>query len=150
MKRLTANELVAMFGGLLLAGALFANWYEAVSPLAELAGATGVGSLSGWETHDILRWPLLVMAIAPFILAYIVARDHQLTWARGELTAVLSIFAFGALLYVGVIDRPGEPAGQIELEWGWYVALLGSVLMLAGSALRTGETVRRRKPPGTI
>jgi hypothetical protein len=40
------------------------------------------------------------MAIAPFILAYIVARDHQLTWARGELTAVLSIFAFGALLYV--------------------------------------------------
>ena len=65
------------------------------------------------------------MAIAPFILAYIVARDHQLTWARGELTAVLSIFAFGALLYVGVIDRPGEPAGQIELEWGWYVALLG-------------------------
>ena len=150
MERLTANELVAMLGGLLLAGALFANWYESVSPLAELAGATGVGRLSGWETHDILRWPLLVMAIAPFILAYIVLRDHQLTWARGELTAVLSIFAFGALLYVGVIDRPGEPAGQIELEWGWYVALLGSVLMLAGSALRTGETARRRKPPGTI
>jgi len=90
------------------------------------------------------------MAIAPFILAYIVARDHQLTWARGELTAVLSIFALGLLLYVGVIDRPGEPAGQIELEWGWYVALAGAVLMLAGSALRSGETARRRKPPGTV
>ena len=150
MKRLTVNELVAMFGGLLLAGALFADWYAAVSPLAVLAGTTGIGTSSGWEAHLILRWPLLVMAIAPFILAYIVARDHQLTWARGELTAVLSIFAFGALLYVGVIDRPGEPAGQIELEWGWYVALLGAILMLAGSALRTGETVRRRKPPGTL
>ena len=150
MKRLSVNEFVAMLGGLLLAGALFADWYEAVSPLATLAGAAGVGSHSGWETHLILRWPLLVMAVAPFILAYIVARDHQLTWARGELTAVLSIFAFGALLYVGVIDRPGEPAGQIELQWGWYVALLGAVLMLAGSALRTGETARRRKPPGTI
>ncbi len=63
---------------------------------------------------------------------------------------MLSIFAFGLLLYVGVIDRPGEPAGQIELAWGWYVALLGTILMLGGSALRTAETERRRKPPGTI
>ncbi|MBW3607121.1 MAG: hypothetical protein KY463_01985 [Actinobacteria bacterium] len=150
MERLTVNELVAMLGGLLLGAGLFADWYEAVSPLAVLAGTLGVASHSGWETHQILRWALLVMAIAPFILAYVVARDHQLTWARGELTAVLSIFAFGALLYVGVIDRPGEPPGQIELEWGWYVALLGSILMLGGSALRSGETARRRKPPGTI
>ena len=150
MERLTRNELVAMVGGLLLGAGLFADWYSAVSPLAVLAGTTGIAGHSGWETHLALRWLLLVMAIAPFILAYIVARDHQLTWARGELTAVLSIFAFGALLYVGVIDRPGEPAGQIELEWGWFVALLGSILMLAGSALRTGETARRRKPPGTF
>lgn len=150
MERLTVNELVAMLGGLLLGGALFVDWYEAVSPLATLAGTAGRGSHSGWEAHEIVRWPLLVMAIAPYILAYVIARDHQLAWARGELTAVLSIFAFGLLLYVGVIDRPGEPAGQIELEWGWYVALLGSLLMLAGSALRTGEVARRRKPPGTL
>jgi len=150
MERLTVNELVAMVGGLLLAGGLFAKWYEAVSPLAELAGTPGLGVYSGWTTHTIMRWPLLVMAIAPFILAYIIVRDHQLTWARGELTAVLAIFAFGALLYVGVIDRPGEPSGQIELEWGWYVALAGAALMLVGSAMRTGEIERRRKPPGTI
>lgn len=150
MKRLTVNELVAMLGGLLLGACLFAEWYSVVSPLAVLAGMTGIGSYSGWEAHVLLRWVLLVMAIAPFILAYIVARDHQLTWARGELTAVLSIVAFGLLLYIGVIDRPGEPAGQIELAWGWYVALLGSILMLAGAALRAGETERRRKPPGTI
>ena len=150
MDRLTGKELLAMVGGLLLGGALFADWYAAVSPLATLAGNTGVGVYSGWEAHQIMRWFLLLFAVAPFILAYIVARDHQLTWARGELTAVLSIFAFGLLLYVGVIDRPGEPAGQIELAWGWYVALAGSILMLGGSALRTGETERRRKPPGTI
>lgn len=150
MERLTVNELVAMFGGLLLGACLYADWYSAVSPLAVLAGTTGVSTHSGWETHLVLRWLLLVMAIAPFILAYIIARDHQLTWARGELTAVLSIFALGVLLYVGVIDRPGTPPGQIELEWGWYVALLGSILMLAGSALRTAETERRRKPPGTV
>lgn len=150
MKRLTVNELVAMFGGLLLGACLFADWYSVVSPLATLAERTGIGTYSGWEAHSLLRWVLLVMAIAPFILAYIVLRDHQLTWARGELTAVLSIVALGMLLYIGVIDRPGEPAGQIELAWGWYVALLGSILMLAGAALRTGETARRRKPPGTL
>lgn len=150
MQRLTVNELVAMFGGLLLGGCLFADWYSVVSPLATLAGTTGLGRHSGWEAHLVLRWVLLVMAIAPFILAYVVARDHQLAWARGELTAVLSIFAFGLLLYVGVIDRPGEPAGQIELAWGWYAAVAGALLMLAGSARRTGETERRRKPPGTI
>jgi uncharacterized membrane protein len=150
MERLTVNELVAMFGGLLLGAGLFASWYSVVSPLATLAQTTGIGTYSGWDAHALLRWVLLVMAIAPFVLAYIVARDHELTWARGELTAVLSIAAFGILLYIGVIDRPGEPAGQIELAWGWYVALLGAILMLAGSALRTGETARRRKPPGTF
>lgn len=150
MERLTVNELVAMAGALLLGAGLWAAWYEAVSPLATLAGTTGTGVHSGWETHLVLRWVLLVMSIAPFILAYIVVRDHQLTWARGELTAVLSILAVGLLLWVGVIDRPGEPPGQIELAWGWYVALLGAALMLAGSALRTGEAERRRKPPGTI
>lgn len=148
--RLTVNELVAMLGGLLLGLCLLAPWYSIVSPLAELAGVTGLARLSAWDAHAILRWVLLVMAAAPFILAYIVARDHKLNWARGELTAVLAIFALGLLLYVGVIDRPGEPAGQIELAWGWYVALLGTALMLGGSALRTGEIARRRKPPGTI
>jgi hypothetical protein len=150
MQRLTGKELIAMLGGLLLGGALFADWYAAVSPLATIAGTRGVGSYSGWEAHHVLRWLLLLAALAPFILAYIVARDHQLTWARGELTAVVSITAVGVLLYIGVIDRPGSPPGQIELRWGWYVALLGALLMLAGSALRTGETERRRKPPGTI
>lgn len=150
MERLTRNELVAMCGGVLLGAGLFAHWYASVSPLAVLAGTTGIGTYSGWAAHPLLRWVLLVMAVAPFVLAYIVARDHQLTWARGELTALLSITAVGMLLYVGVIDRPGDPAGQIELAWGWYVALLGAVLMLAGSALRSGEIERRRKPPGTL
>ena len=150
MERLTIKELLAVVGGVLLGGCIFAPFYAAVSPLATIADVTGRGTYSGWEAHHILRWVLLVMAIAPLILAYIVARDHQLTWARGELTAVLSIAAVGLLLYTGVVDRPGNPPGQIELRWGWYVALLGSLLMLGGSALRTGEIERRRKPPGTI
>jgi hypothetical protein len=150
MRRLTINELVAMLGGLLLGGGVFASWYEAVSPLAELAGHRGLGVYSGWEAHAILRWVLLVITIAPFVLAWIIVRDHQLAWARGELTAVLAIAAVGIVAYVGLIDRPGEPPAEIELAWGWYVALAGGVLMLAGAALRTGESERSRKPPGTF
>jgi hypothetical protein len=150
VKRLTINELLAIAGGVLLGAALFAPWYDVVSPLASLAGHDGVGARSAWQAHAILRWLLALIAIAPFVLAYIIVRDHQLSWARGELTAVLAILALGLVLYVGVIDRPGEPPGQIELAWGWYLALAGSAVRLAGAARRTGETPRRRKPPGTI
>ena len=90
------------------------------------------------------------MAIAPFVLAFIVVRDHELSWVRGELTGVLAITALGLVLYVGIVDRPGEPPGQIELASGWYAALAGCVLMLVGAARRTGEAERRRKPPGTL
>jgi hypothetical protein len=150
MARLTRNELIAVLGGLLLGAGVFAPWYDSVSRLASIGGFQGLGAHSAWQVHEILRWALLVMAFAPFVLAYVVARDHQLSWARGELTAVLAITAFGLVLYVGVIDRPGEPPGQIELSWGWYVALAGCVLMLVGAAQRTGENARGRKPPGTI
>jgi hypothetical protein len=150
MSRLTRNELIGMAGGLLVVVGLFAPWYESVSRLASVGDLTGLGEQSGWEVHGILRWALLVMAVAPFVLAYIVARDRELSWVRGELTAVLAITAVGFVLYVGVVDRPGEPPGQIELAWGWYVALAGCLLMLAGAAGRTGEAERRRKPPGTL
>ncbi len=150
MGRLTRNELVGMLGGLLLAGGVFGPWYDSVSRLASIGGVAGLGSHSGWDVHDVLRWPLLVMALAPFVLAYIVLRDHELSWVRGELTGVLAITALGLVLYVGVVDRPGEPPGQIELAAGWYVALAGCVLMLVGAARRTGEAERRRKPPGTL
>ena len=147
--RLSPNEWIAMAGGLLLAVSIFLPWYgTSGNPNAQIDGARG--SLSCWDVHSILRWLLLLAAAAPFILAWIIIREHTLSWARGEMTAVTSIAAAGLIFYNGIIDRPGEPSGEISLKYGWFIAIVATVAMFYGSAVRASEFERARKPPGTI
>jgi uncharacterized membrane protein len=150
LRRLDGNELIAMAGGLLLALGVFVGAYatSADNPAANIDGARG--TLSIWDVHPTLRWLLLAAALAPFILAYVIARGHKLSWARGEMTAVVAVAAFGLVLYNTVIDRPGEPSGEIGLRIGVALAVLGTVLIFLGAALRSSETERRRKPPGVL
>ena len=108
------------------------------------------GVVSAWDAHTILRYLLLAAALAPIILLYIVVRDHELSWPRGEMTAVIGIIAFGLVVYNGVIDRPGEPPSEIELEIGWWMALLGTILITVGGSYRASTTERPRKPPGVM
>ena len=147
---LSRTEFLALIGGGLLGIGLFLKWYEAKTKLAEINGVKGPKTFTGWEIHDIQRYLLLAAAVAPFILTYIIVRGHKLSWARGELTAVTAIAAFGFVAYAGIIDRPGEPGGLIGLQWGWVVALIGTILMMVGSALRASESERPRKPPGVL
>ena len=100
--------------------------------------------------HPILRWLLLAAAAAPLILAWIVLRDHELSWPRGEMTAVVAMVGLGLVLYAGIVRRPGDPRSQIALQFGWFLALLALVLMLVGGAKRATEVERRRKPPGVL
>lgn len=149
-RRISQSEIVAAVGGLLLGIALFVKWYEArpENPNANINGLKGV--VSAWSAHPTMRYLLLAAALAPLILLYIVVRDHELSWPRGELTAVVGIAAFGLVSYHGIIDRPGDPPGEIELEIGWYIALLGTILIAAGGAMRASGTERPRKPPGVL
>ena len=144
------GEWIALAGGLLLAIGLFLPWYALENDNATLNGEAGPGSFTGFETHPILRWLLLAAAIAPVILAYIIARDHALSWPRGQLTSVVGIAAIGFIFYLGVVDRPGDPSGLVSLKPGWFVALLGVILMIVGSVMRQNETEIKRKPPGTL
>ena len=108
------GELVAALGGLLLAVCLFLPWYETApdNPNAVIDGARG--ALSGWEVHTTMRWLLLAAAAAPFILIWIVIREHELSWPRGEMTAVAAIAAFGLVAYAG-LPRPAGRAGRRDL-----------------------------------
>jgi hypothetical protein len=147
--KLSSNEWIAMAGGALLLISIFLPWYgTSDNPNAQIDGARG--SVSCWDVHTILRWLLIGAALAPFILAWIIVRGHQLSWARGEMTAVSSIAAAGLIFYNGIVDRPGEPGGEISLKWGWIIAMLSTLIMFYGSAVRASEFERARKPPGTI
>jgi len=149
-KKLSTSEFVAAAGGLLLGLCVFLPWY---SPNEENRNAMVAGSreaVSAWDAHMILRYLFLAAAVAPIILLYIVLRDHELSWPRGELTAVVAIAAFGIIGYLGIIDRPGEPAGEILLQYGWIGAMAGVILMAIGGAMRAGGSERPRKPPGVL
>lgn len=137
-----------MAGGALLVAGVFLPWYgtDASNSHSQVDGRTG--SLSAWDVHPILRWLLLAAATAPFVLAWIILRGHALSWARGEMTVVTSIAAFGLIAYNGVVDRPGDIA--ISLKLGFAAALVATVVMTGAAAKRSSESERPRKPPGTI
>ena len=139
-----------MLGGAVLALSVFLPWYATDSSNRNAVIEGVRGSQSCWEVHPILRWLLLAASVAPFILAYIIATDAKLSWARGEMTMVSSIAALGLIFYNGDVDRPGAPSSAISVKYGWFLALLASLVMIVASAMRSSEHERARKPPGTI
>src|SRR5258707_14003872 len=108
-EKLQRGEIIACVGGFLLAIAVFLPWYHTTdgNPNSVIDG--GHGAFSAWDAHPIARWLFLLGAAAPFILAWIVVREHQLSWPRGELTAIAGITALVLALVLGFIARPGEP-----------------------------------------
>jgi hypothetical protein len=146
--RLRGTELAGMAGGALLVAGVFLPWYvtDSSNSHSQVDGRTG--SLSAWDVHPVLRWLLLAAATAPFVLAWIILRGHALSWARGEMTVVTSIAAFGLIAYNGFVDRPGDIA--ISLKAGFLAALVATVVMIGAAAKRSSESERPRKPPGTI
>jgi hypothetical protein len=149
LSRVQRGERIAIYGGIMLAVGVFLPWYH-LKQNGMVGTTAGPADLSGWAAHPTMRWFLLAAAVAPLILAYIIAMDHALSWPRGQLTSVVAIAAFGLVGYAGIIDKPGDSNSLIGLKWGWIIALVGTILMLVGSVMRQNETEIRRKPPGTI
>ena len=150
-RQLDRGELLAVAGGVLLGVSLFLSWYSLGNQNAVLNSCKGPNSTcTGWAALSILRFLLLITAVAPAILAYIIVRGHALSWPRGELTAVIALAALTFTVFRGVIDKPGSPPGQISIDFGWWIALLGGLLILFGAVWRSQESAARRKPPGVL
>jgi hypothetical protein len=151
IKQLDRGELIAVVGGILLGISLFLPWYTLGNRHAVLESCHGPHtSCTGWDSLGFMRYLLLLAAIAPLILAWIIVRGHALSWPRGELTAVTALAALTLTLFRGLIDKPGQPPGEIGIGWGWWIAMLGGVLILIGSVWRSRESAGRRKPPGVL
>jgi uncharacterized membrane protein len=151
VKALDRGELIAVLGGILLCISLFLSWFSLGDHFATLHGCRGPNSsCSGWNALASIRYLLLLAALAPVILAYIVIRGHALSWPRGELTAVTALAALTLTVFLGVINKPGSPPGQISVDYGWWVALVAGLLILVGSIARAQESSARRKPPGVL
>ena len=102
---------------LLVVSILFLPWYsltDVPERAAQNAWLCGEGEFSctGFETFPILRWLLIAAAFAPLILAYILVRGHQLSWAPGEMTMVVGFTAFVLIAYNGIIDMPAPDDGS--------------------------------------
>ncbi|MGI9081262.1 MAG: hypothetical protein ACR2FZ_03140, partial [Thermoleophilaceae bacterium] len=155
--RLTPAEYAGWIAALVLVCSLFLPWFgtNEDNGNSRLAGAGGGDTVNAWQTFGLLDLVLVAAASAPFILSWILARGHKLTWKPGEVTMVVGITAFVLLLCNGVIlGRPKNEATdlaiEISLQIGYFVALLACLAMAASGYVRQSRYKEGRKPPGVI
>lgn len=150
--RLSPGEFLGMGAGLVLFASLWLPWFttSADNPNSRLAGASGGDGVNAWQVFGSLDVLLALAATAPFILSWIIARGHSLTWKPGEVTMIVGITAFVLVLCNGIIlGRPGDSV-DIGLAIGYFVALIASAGMLVAGYVRQALYGDPRKPPGVI
>lgn len=132
-----------------LLGSLFLPWFgTGDNPNSAIEGQRG--DFTAWEIFTTLDWLLVAACTAPFILAWIIARGHKLTWSPGEVTMIVGITAFALILINGVVlGKPGDTV-DVEFRIGYLVGLLGAVGICIGGFVRQSFYQRGRKPPGTL
>lgn len=150
--RLSPGEYVGMAAGALLFISLWLPWFTTSggNPNSRLGGASGGDSVNAWQVFSKLDILLTLAATAPFVLSWILARGHRLTWKPGEVTAIVGITSIVLILCNGIIlGRPGDSV-DIGLGPGYFLALVASVGMLVAGYLRQAVYTSARKPPGVI
>jgi hypothetical protein len=150
--RLQRGEYIGFVGVGILLLALFLNWFSTGdSKNGEINGQPYPDGATAFEVYATLDWLLVAACIAPFVLAWIVIRQHKLTWRPGEITMIVGMTAFALIILNGIIlGRPGEPDSEIEIKIGYFVGLIGAAMICAGGIIRQAEGDRARKPPGTL
>jgi len=150
--RLSPGEYVGMGAGLVLFLSLWLPWFTTSSDnrFSRIAGASAGDSANAWQVFSTLDILLVLAATAPFILSWIIARGHKLTWKPGEVTMIVGITALVLILCNGIIlGRPGDSV-DIGLGIGYFVGLIASAGMLVAGFLRQAVYGDARKPPGVI
>ena len=161
--RLNTNRVLlgAIASALLIVAILFLPWYSLAPnpqrvPSDPDTWICGVGdtSCTAFDTFPILRWLLLLAAVAPLILAWIIVRGHRLSYPPGEMTMIAGMAATVLILYNGIIDKPGQGPAEIgiSLDYGYWIALACGIAISIVGFTRSQESGPRktRKAPGTV
>jgi hypothetical protein len=160
LSRVSPAELAGMGAALVLLLSLWLPWFSTSdNPNSVLACGdnapsdclVGPGeSANAWTVFATLDWLLVAACAAPFILTWIVARGHALTWKPGEVTMIVGIVAFMLILCNGIILGRPEPGIEVGLGIGYFVGLLASIGLIVAGYLRQAVYTTARKPPGVI
>jgi hypothetical protein len=153
LSRLTPAELVGMASALVLLASLWLPWFTTSGNENSRINSAGIGpndSATAWQTFNVLDWALVAACAAPFILSWIIARGHKLTWRPGEVTMIVGITALVLILCNGVILGKPEPGIEIGLDIGYFVAILATLAMGVAGYLRQAIYTDARKPPGVL
>ena len=144
----------------MLAGSLFLKWWSTDCSSLHPTSPAGcninskinghVGSFNAFDTYKSLQFWLIAACIAPFVLAYILARGHTLTWRPGEITMIVGMTAGALILLNGIVLGKPSTGVQLSFEPGYFVGLLGANMILAGGVIRQARYSGVRKPPGVF
>jgi hypothetical protein len=148
--KLDRSELIGMGAAILLIISIFLEWYSLTTD-PDVVQRGGDASNWAWDTFPVVSVLLILAALAPFILAWIVIRGHALSWPRGEVTAIVGLAAFVLIAFNGLIDKPQDGV-EIGLSFGYWLALLASIGIFVSGGFRAVESGggAQRKPPATF
>lgn len=147
-------ERLGYVAGALLLGSLWLPWFSTSSNPNSKIPSAGIGpndSADAWDTFGtLLPWLFVLLAIAPAILTWIVARNHKLTWPPGEVTMIAGLAGVVLVLCNGIILGKPDPGVEISLDVGWFLALVACILISYAGFRRQAMRTAAAKPPGTI
>ena len=167
LRRLSWYELFGFLGAAILAASLFLPWFAtSCSSKAAARAASKIapggdcnpnsvyngarGDFTAFQTFKYLDWILVAVCVVPFVLAYIIARGHSLSWRPGEVTMILGMIGFALVLLNGIIlGKPGDTV-DMRFEIGWLVGLVGAGIVGVSGTLRQALHAEAAKPPGVM
>ena len=163
--KLGIPELISAIGAAVVIWSLWLPWFatscDSTSP-ASPAGCnptsvfdakTGVdrtiGQFDAVEAFATLPLMLFVIAFVPGLVAWMIARGRK-SARGGEGVMIAGIYGFVLVLCNGIIlGRPGAGTVDVSLQFGYFVAIAGTLAILAAGLMRRrrGEQARSA-PPG--
>ena len=149
LKRLGISELVGIGGAVLLVLSLWIPWFETDPTNPNSKVDAQVGKVTAWEAFQTLPLLLIITAIVPVLLAWLVIRGQEVEWNRGEITTIVGVVSFMLVFGNGILfGRPGSNPVDVQLWWGYLLALLAPLIMSVGGIMRQTETPPAPEPPG--